>query len=79
MKKLCKFLLFRFKEDGRIPRELLLALHSLLGEVLRYLNHCADPDPYVFGPPGSVSQRYGSGYFYHKAKIVRKTLNPTVL
>ncbi len=36
----------------------------------------ADPDPYVFGPPGSgsVSQRYGSGSFHHQAKIVRKTL-----
>jgi hypothetical protein len=40
-----------------------------------------DPDPHVFGPPGSESirQRYGSGSFYHKAKIVRKTLIPTVL
>jgi hypothetical protein len=36
-----------------------------------------DPDPYVFGPPGSgsVSQRYGSGSFYHSA---RKTLLLTV-
>ncbi len=39
-----------------------------------------DPDPRVFGLPGSgsISQRYGSGFgsgsFYHKAKIVRKTL-----
>jgi hypothetical protein len=37
-----------------------------------------DPDPHVFGPPGSgsTSQRYGSGSgsFYHHAKIVRKTL-----
>jgi hypothetical protein len=48
----------------------------------------ADPDPnpsdpYVFGPPGSGSgsiiQRYGSGAFYHKAKIVRKTLIPNAL
>jgi len=33
------------------------------------------PDPHVFGPPGSgpTSQRYGSGSFYHHAKIVRKT------
>jgi hypothetical protein len=30
------------------------------------------PDPHVFGPPGS-------GFFYHKAKIVRKTLIPTIL
>jgi hypothetical protein len=41
------------------------------------------PDPNVFGPPGSgsISQtlRYGSGSFYHQAKIVRKTLIPTVL
>ncbi len=36
-----------------------------------------DPDPYVFVPSGSVSMRSGS--FYHQAKIVRKTLIPTVL
>jgi hypothetical protein len=34
----------------------------------------ADPDPNVFGPPGS-----GSGSFYHPEKIVRKTLIPGVL
>ncbi len=28
---------------------------------------------------GSISQRYGSGSFYHQAKIVRKTLIPTIL
>jgi hypothetical protein len=35
---------------------------------------------YVFGPPGSgsISQRHGSGSFYHRAKIVRKALIPTV-
>ncbi len=42
-----------------------------------------DPDPHVFGPhgSGSISQRYGSGpgYFCQLAKIVRKTLIPTVL
>jgi hypothetical protein len=32
------------------------------------------PDPHVFGPPGS-----GSGSFYQHAKIVRKTLIPTIL
>jgi hypothetical protein len=38
------------------------------------------PDPHVFGPPGSgsISQRYGSGSFYQPAKIVRKTLIPTI-
>jgi hypothetical protein len=46
------------------------------------------PDPRVFGPPGSgsTSERYGSGScfgsgsgsFYHHAKIVRKTLIPTI-
>ncbi len=44
------------------------------------------PDPHVFGPPGSGSgstgQRYGSGSgsgsFYHHAKIVRKTLIPSI-
>ncbi len=42
-----------------------------------------DPDPHVFGPPGSgyISQRHESrsGSFYHHAKIVRKTLIPTIL
>jgi hypothetical protein len=28
---------------------------------------------------GSVSQRYGSGSFYHQEKIVRRTWIPTVL
>ena len=41
------------------------------------------PDPHVFGPPGSgsTSQRYGSGSgsVYHHAKIVRKTLIPSIL
>jgi hypothetical protein len=39
------------------------------------------PDPHVFGSPGSgsTSERYGSGSFYHHAKIVRKTLIPTIL
>jgi hypothetical protein len=38
------------------------------------------PDPHVFGPPGSgsTSQRYGSGSFYHHAKLVRKTLIPSI-
>jgi hypothetical protein len=44
-----------------------------------------DPDPAVFGPPrsGSISQRYSSGsdsgFFYHQAKTVRKTLIPFIL
>jgi hypothetical protein len=41
------------------------------------------PDPHDFGPPGSgsISQRYGSGSgsFYHHAKVVRKTMIPTIL
>jgi hypothetical protein len=51
----------------------------------KYLNYTVadpdpNPDPYVYGPPGSgsISHRYGSGFFYHQAKIVRKTLIPTV-
>jgi hypothetical protein len=34
-----------------------------------------------FGPPGSgsIGTRYESGSFYHHAKIVRKTLIPTVV
>jgi hypothetical protein len=37
------------------------------------------PDSRVFWPSGSTSQRYGSGSFYHHAKIIRKTLKPTIL
>jgi hypothetical protein len=37
------------------------------------LTSVADPDPYVFGPPGSCSE-----FFNHEAKIVRKPLIPTV-
>ncbi len=49
------------------------------------ISSVADPDTYVFRPPGSrsISQRYGSGSssrsFCHQAKIFRKTLIPTVL
>jgi len=49
----------------------------------RYLSSRSVTDPHVFGPhgSGSISQRYGSGpgYFCQLAKIVRKTLIPTVL
>ncbi len=41
-----------------------------------------DPqDPFVFGPrrSGSISTRYGYGLIYNQAKIVRKTLIPTIL
>jgi hypothetical protein len=39
-----------------------------------------NPDPHVFGPdPDPFSEMYGSGSFYHHAKIVRKTLIPTIL
>jgi len=45
-------------------------------EVVKSIHYSVpDPDPTdprVFGPPGS-------GSFYHQAKIVRKTLIPTVL
>ncbi len=58
-------------------------------QFLQFLRTCLSsvpdrPDPHVFGPPGSgsISQQrygYGSGSFCHQAKIVRKTLIPTVL
>ncbi len=38
-----------------------------------------DPDPYVFGPSGSVTHSYGSGSFHHQSKILRKTLISTIL
>ncbi len=64
---------------------------SLLLDQQGQLASVADPNPdpsdrHVFGPlgppgsgSGSISQRYGSGSFYHQAKIVRKTLIPTAL
>jgi hypothetical protein len=59
--------------------------YSILDPV--YLTHKSSvpdpdfPDPHVFGPPGSgsTSERSGSGSFYHHAKIVRKTLIPSIL
>ncbi len=55
--------------------------NSLLLSTAHVIFSVADPDPDIFGPPGSGSiyQRYGSGSFYHQAKIVRKTLLPTAL
>jgi hypothetical protein len=61
--------------------------HTKLQEILIYAPSVADPDPnpHVFGPPGSgsISQRYGfgfgSGSFYRQAKIIRNTLIPTAL
>ena len=61
---------------------------SLVGNLIVWRGSVPDPDPpdpHVFGPSGSgsTSQRYGSGSgsgsFYHHAKIVRKTLIPTIL
>ncbi len=49
-------------------------------KIATVLVYPSNADPCVFRPPGSgsVSQRYGSGPFNHQAKIVRKTLIPTV-
>jgi hypothetical protein len=54
-----------------------LALYSY---TVILINSVADPDSYVFGPSGSISTRYGSGFgsFYH-AKKVKKNFIPTVL
>jgi hypothetical protein len=56
---------------------------KLMPSIINSVPDPDSPDPHVFGPSGSgsgsTSQRYGSGSFYHHAKIVRKTLIPTVL
>jgi hypothetical protein len=65
----------------------LLDLHQIKkmkGDMARIIiSSVADSDTYVFGSPGSgsgfISQKYGSGFFYHQSKIGRKTLLPTVL
>jgi hypothetical protein len=49
--------------------------------VWRYTNSVGYPDSYVFELSGFISTRvgFGSGSFYHLAKILRKTLIPTDL
>jgi hypothetical protein len=75
---------------GPLAKELDLGQHhSLTGRLFLRLSQDKKTvlririHPYVFEPPGSasgsISQRYGSGSFYHQAKIVRKTFIPTVL
>jgi hypothetical protein len=61
------------------------------GALIVYIcNSVADPNPYpdpdpldahVFGLPGSgsISHRYGSGSGFLHAKVIRKTLIPTIL
>jgi hypothetical protein len=46
----------------------------MTGPCFEYLLLSSFPNPYVFGPPGSVGQRYGTGSFHHQAEIVRKNL-----
>jgi hypothetical protein len=57
--------------------------HKLNLKLTWAVSSVADPDPYVFGPPGSgsVSQRFGSGsrILLSSRKKVRKTLIPAVL
>jgi hypothetical protein len=53
--------------------------HFLQTHCLCYIKPVLRIRIHVFGPPGSISQRHGSGSFYHRAKIVRNTLIPTVL
>jgi hypothetical protein len=63
--------------SGR-PNNMLILLTLLIFSVAD-----PNPDPNVFEPSGSISQRYGSGTgsgsFYHQAKKGRKTLIPTAL
>ena len=79
-------------EALRLPALLLLLfVVGLLFSVLldkkksSWKTSVGEPNPCVFGPPGSatgsVSHKYGSdsGSFHHQAKIVRKTLISTVL
>ncbi len=72
---------------GRAIQRLRHTLHAQLmagqcGHSEGFQGSVADPDPsdpYVFGPlgpgSGSISQSYGSGSFYHQAKIGRKNLS----
>jgi hypothetical protein len=72
-----------------IPAAILLSPEVIMWSSLATaFGRCSDP--YVFESPGSgsgsIGQRYRSGYgsnsrsgsFYHQAKIVRKSLIPTV-
>jgi hypothetical protein len=49
-----------------------LISHRFSGEHLGSVPDLDPPDPHVFGPSGS-------GFFYHQAKLVKKTLILTVL
>jgi hypothetical protein len=59
---LSKHIRFMFKGERKGPED--LKTHP------RSAHSVGDPDPHVFGPPGSgsesISQRYGSLPFYHK-------------
>ncbi len=50
-------------------------LNRLLIQICRIRMFLGLPDP---DPDPLVQDTYGSGSFYHQAKIVRKTLIPTV-
>ncbi len=66
----------------RPPRQAHRLAESIPGFLKSGVADPDPPDPHVFGPSGSgsTSQRYGSGSgsFDHHAKIVRKTLIPTI-
>jgi hypothetical protein len=55
---------------------------GIISKIYKVVTSVADPEDriHVFGPPGSgsVILSYGSGSFHHQAKIVIKSLIPTV-
>ncbi len=71
--------------DAICWRSLKCHQHEIFGSVSPRVPGVSVADPDVFRPPGSgfTSQRYGfgsgSGSLYHQAKVVSKTLIPTVL
>jgi hypothetical protein len=65
----------------RVVGSFLLSRSSIYTEITYVSDPNPDPYPRVFVHPDPLVKRYGSGSgsFHHHEKIVRKTLNPTIL
>ncbi len=71
------------RQGGVHPQEDLVQVLYTHGVPKNFILPLSVVDTDAFGPPGSasgsVSHKYGSGSFYHSAKVVKKTLISTVL
>ncbi len=71
---------FRYRVSQERPRNYERKINFVFGQVRTCSSQCCGyGSGHVGSGSGSDSQSYGSGSFYHQAKIVKKTLIPTVL